>query len=134
MARSTLIDEVVLESATGNLSVNGLVMTAVPNTVVSVPTTGRKVLLSGRGPLRHSVNAAMVALGIAPVGSTLGQQDETAYAVLGTAGTFATCAAEHEVDPFSPGDYQLFVLSTTSGNIVIDASANRRCRLRATYL
>lgn len=134
MARSTLIDEITLESATGNLAVSVLNLAAVPNTTVTVPETGRKVLLTGRGPLRHSVNAANVALVIGPVGTTLGTQDETAYALLGTAGTFATCIAEHEVDPFSPGDYQLFVASTTTGNIVVDASANRRCRLRATYL
>lgn len=134
MARSTLIDEITLEAATGNLAVSILNLAAVPNTTVTVPETGRKVLLTGRGPLRHSVNAADVALIIGRVGIELGVQNDTAYAVLGTAGTFATCIAEHEVEPFSPGDYQLYVGSTTTGNIVVDAAANRRCRLRATYL
>lgn len=134
MARSSLIDEVVLEAATGNLAVSIFNLAAVPNTTVTIPETGRKVLLTGRAPLRHSANAASVALIIGPVGTTLGTQDDTAYAVLGAAGTFATCIAEHEVDPFSPGDYQLFVGSNDTGDIVVDASARRRCRLRATYL
>lgn len=133
MARSNLIDEATITSPTGNLAVNGLTIAAVPLTVVTIPTTGRSVLLRGGGPLRHSVASVNVALIIALVGSAIGEQADTAYGMLGTAGTLTTPNPEVLLPPFSPGDYQLFVGSATAGNIVVDASDLQPGWLRALY-
>lgn len=133
MARTSLVDEAVITSPTGTLAVNALQIAAVPLTVITIPRTGRNILIRGGGPLRHSVADANPALIIAPPGSTVGQQDDTAYGVTHAIGTFTTPNPEVIVPPFSPGQYQLFV-GGPGGNVVVDAGEARPGWIRAIYL
>lgn len=133
-APANLIDSAEITAPTGNLAVNAFVMTSVPNTTVTVPNVARPVILRGGGPIRHSVANANVALLIAAVGATLGAQLDAAFAQLGPIATLSSPKPEVLLDPHSPGDYQLFVFSTTTGNIVVDAvTAAQAGYLRAFY-
>jgi hypothetical protein len=132
-APANLIDSAQITAPTGNLAVNVLVITAVPNTTVTVPDVAQPVILRGGGPIRHSVANANSALMIAPPGAVLGGQLDTAFAPLGAIATLATPKPELLLDPHTPGDYQLYVFSFTTGNIVVDAGATQKAYLRAFY-
>lgn len=129
-AASNLIISATSENQHDNLSVaSGFVMTAVPETVVTVAPQAFRTELRGILSLRHdTVNSANAAAMIAPPGHTIvGPQIGVGYVNLGVSGIAGTGTArvQARLDPLAAGDYQLYVWSGAgSGTVTVATGAD----------
>lgn len=135
-AESNLVDEAIVTSSSGALAVNAFAMTAVPNTVVTVPDLDRPVLLWGCGRLAHSVSNSEASLAIAPdAASPTGAGGRIGSVFLPSTAARATAHVTGSTLPAnSPGDYRLWAHSPTAGNVTVDASVNYETILRVIAL
>jgi hypothetical protein len=133
---SNLVDEAIVTTSSGALSVNAFAMSAVPNTVVTVPNLTRPVLFIGRGRLAHSVANSEANLIVAPdAASPAAAAGRFGSVFLPTTAARATAFVSGSSLPANtPGNYRLWVHSPTTGNVTVDASANHETILQVIAL
>jgi len=124
---SNELDVAEITGAVNGLAVNGFNLVAVPGLVVTVPDSSRPVYLFCKLWMQHSVANVVVASIIAAVGSTtIGQQVDGALGHVGTIGFEAAPLAWARLNPHTPGDYQAFVWSNTTGSMDVLPSSGSK--------
>jgi len=123
---TALVDRAEITVSTAPLAVTAFTVAAVPLLVVDIPDLGVPVMIRAQSGLDHSTAAGgagrSVSMSIAPVGSDLTGLIASNTFWQGD-GQPISGSVEAFLPAGSPGSYQLFVSSATSGNVVATAAS-----------
>jgi hypothetical protein len=127
---SNLVTQVKVTLPVTGLAVDVFTMRAITGTTVTVPDIARPVLLTGGGPLGHSVAQSDCFLAIAPPSAGLGAWIGLDMGYAHTTGSRPCPKPQADLPAHSPGQYQLWAYSFTSGNMAFDVGTNNPGFLR----